>query len=147
MDIMRFVYFSFAIQVMLSFLLLVADAGPAALPETPGRALYADIMETMGTTYEEANEDASLDTDGLVRESQDSSVFDILGAIFDLAGMVLQFIVILIAFALNWVFLATYLDVSNAGGVIGKIMIFVWQWWTLYYMYKFVFTTTRVGNA
>jgi hypothetical protein len=146
MDLLRFAYMSLAIQLVTSALMILAAAGPLALEQATGTSLYTSVMSTIETRSTANAQAAAVDWDDAVRESQDSGIFDIIGGMLNLAGFVFKFILLVTSILINYSTMAIWLSGEGTGGAIAGVMIFIWQFWTAYYLYKFVFTTTRVGN-
>lgn len=143
-DILTYAWKSFFVGLFVSSLLSIGMAGELLLDYDRGFSTYEELSSSFSTKAEMATVDDLFSN--MINSEENPLAFDIVLGIINVGLYLFKIIDFLMTVLVNYFLLSFWLAQAGAPGVIAALVVFAWQFWTLWYISKFVFKGERVGN-
>lgn len=143
-DLLTFAYGSFWLGLFVSSILTLAIGGATLLNYDKGMASYEALADTFSIKAESATADNLLTN--MINSEENPLAFDIVLGIINVGLYLFKIIDFLITVLVNYFLLSFWLTQSGAPAVVVALIVFSWQFWTLWYIATFIFKRERVGN-
>lgn len=143
-DILNFAWSSFFLGLFISALLTLASGGTTLLNKTEGQATYDKISGQFSTKAETAKISGFLEN--LISSTENPLIFDIVLGMLNVGLMIFKLLNFVIITVVNYFLLSVWLTQAGTPAAIIALLVFGWQFWTFYYLAKFVFGSTRLNT-
>lgn len=143
-DVLTFAFRSFFLGLFVSALLTIAQGGDLLLDYDRGLSVYEGLSDTFSTKSSVAT--ASDLLSNIINSDENPLAFDIVLGIINVGFFLFKIIDFLITCLVNYFLLSVWLVQAGTPGAVAGLLVFSWQFWTLWHISKFVFKGERVGN-
>lgn len=144
-DLLHFAFGSFFLGLFVSGILSLALAGTTLLDPELSAKSWIQLEDSVSTKAELAQ--AANVLDNFVKSSENPLAYDIILGMINVGLILLSVITFLIKTLVNYFLLSFWLSQAGTPGAIAGLLVFCWQFVTMYHVSKFVFKGDRVGRS
>jgi hypothetical protein len=144
-DILQMAWNSLFIMLFISSIITLASGGGSFLHRSNGQTAYDNINNWISIKSASATVSGILDN--AINSSENPLAFDIVLSIINVGLYLLKIFSFLILTLVTFFTLGFWLSSSGAPGAITGLLVMSWQFWTLYYIAKFVFWNRVPGGG